>query len=265
VKELPSHANARAHALAERSFWDDRHDRFGPRDRARRFFAHEILAGLLPHGSIDFLEIGCAPGRFMAYFAETFAYRVTGLDYSGAIHRVPRLLIDAKVSDFRLIRADFFGFYCSGRFDVVFSAGFVEHFENPIPVFDRHYDLLRPGGLLVVSMPNLRYGQKVLRLLLGQADTLDYHNLRVMDPEVWIQLARTKGMRILSAGYVETFDFWLPTRANSILRTVVRIAVYAVKKLLLFLHLDQIPNRFFSPHILLVAKKSSSPTHSSHG
>ena len=41
-------------------------------------------------------------------------------------------------------------------FDVVMSRGFIEHFDEPSSVVDRHLDLLKPGGLLVVSIPNLR-------------------------------------------------------------------------------------------------------------
>ena len=117
----------------------------------------------------------------------------------------------------------------------------------------------------MVSMPNLRYGQKLLRLLLGSAETLVYHNLKVMDPGLWIQLAEAKGMRVLTAGYVETFDFWLPARANRILRIAARVSVFALKRMLRLLHLDQIPNRSFSPHILIVAKKRDAPGHSSDG
>jgi SAM-dependent methyltransferase len=37
--------------------------------------------------------------------------------------------------------------------DVVFSQGVMEHFEDPLPYFEEQIAVLRPGGVLVVSVP----------------------------------------------------------------------------------------------------------------
>jgi predicted SAM-dependent methyltransferase len=47
---------------------------------------------------------------------------------------------------------------------VVLSAGFVEHFDKPELVFEKHCDLLQNGGFLIIVLPNLRYMQKILRI-----------------------------------------------------------------------------------------------------
>ena len=42
-----------------------------------------LLETHLPHsGTHSLIEIGCAPGRWMAYFNRHFGYRVAGLEYA---------------------------------------------------------------------------------------------------------------------------------------------------------------------------------------
>jgi 2-polyprenyl-3-methyl-5-hydroxy-6-metoxy-1,4-benzoquinol methylase len=36
----------------------------------------------------------------------------------------------------------------------VISFGFIEHFDNPENVIQKHLDLLKPGGILIVGVPN---------------------------------------------------------------------------------------------------------------
>ena len=59
-----------------------------------------------------------------------------------------------------------FGFVCLALvsiirpeyFDVVFSAGVVEHFTDPTEVIRIHLELMKNGGFLIIMMPNYANG-----------------------------------------------------------------------------------------------------------
>ena len=41
-----------------------------------------------------------------------------------------------------------------GSFDIVYSMGLIEHFENPTEVIDEHIRLLNKEGFLIILIPN---------------------------------------------------------------------------------------------------------------
>lgn len=45
--------------------------------------------------------------------------------------------------------------FADGSFDLVFHQGLLEHFEDPRPLLAENLRLLRPGGILVVDVPQL--------------------------------------------------------------------------------------------------------------
>ena len=55
----------------------------------------------------------------------------------------------------------------TGAFDVVICSETIEHLENPRLVFRNLFQLLRPGGLLVLTMPNQESLRAYVALLLG--------------------------------------------------------------------------------------------------
>ncbi|MDM7914614.1 MAG: class I SAM-dependent methyltransferase [Candidatus Eisenbacteria bacterium] len=52
--------------------------------------------------------------------------------------------------------------FAGGTFDVLFHQGLLEHFANPRPLLAENVRLLRPGGILVVDVPQ-RYNLYTLR------------------------------------------------------------------------------------------------------
>jgi 2-polyprenyl-3-methyl-5-hydroxy-6-metoxy-1,4-benzoquinol methylase len=49
-----------------------------------------------------------------------------------------------------------FGLTPREAFDVVLSGGFIEHFTDVAAIVQKHLQLLKPGGRLVVMIPNLK-------------------------------------------------------------------------------------------------------------
>jgi 2-polyprenyl-3-methyl-5-hydroxy-6-metoxy-1,4-benzoquinol methylase len=252
----------RIRALTNKEFWNaeqsaarQQYDVANPFDHFRHF-GHSILQKFLTYDqSLSFLEVGCVPGRHMLYFAKNYGYQVSGIDYSDEIQYIAPILRAHNITKFELVQCDFFEFAPATKYDIVFSAGFVEHFAEPDSVFKKHVDLLRKNGILIISLPNLRYGQKMLRVLFGIRHVFNAHNLEVMFPRIWHDLAEKEGLSVLYCNYAVTFSLWLTPDYNARINRLVGRVSRGIGRGLHVFGVDQVPNRYFSPHILLVAKK----------
>lgn len=103
------------------------------------------LDGLRPG---ELLDIGCANGDWMSLAADR-GWRVTGLEPSGNAQRRAGLeILDSAFPDDGLL---------TGRlFDVITAWAVFEHLHDPMGAFRRAAELLRPGGQLIIMVPNIR-------------------------------------------------------------------------------------------------------------
>ena len=102
-------------------------------------------------------EIGGAPGQYLAYVHRSLGYRVTCVDFSatGCAKTVENFRLlgipgDVIQADITTDAADL------PAFDVVYSLGLIEHFADRRQIVENHARLVRPGGYLVLGVPNFR-------------------------------------------------------------------------------------------------------------
>lgn len=94
------------------------------------------------------LEIGCGRGDMLNAFHKV-GYNVTGIDISPAVskycapHRVAIVDLEHESSPFE-----------EGSFDFVFSKSVIEHLQNPLPLLETAYKMLKPGGIVVIMTPS---------------------------------------------------------------------------------------------------------------
>jgi SAM-dependent methyltransferase len=103
------------------------------------------------------LEVGCAQSRWLPYFAREWGYNVAGLDYSEIGCQQARALLFREGISGEIFCQNVFSPkpYQLSSFDLIFSNGVVEHFEDPGTVLTQMAAYLRPGGLVVTIVPNL--------------------------------------------------------------------------------------------------------------
>jgi SAM-dependent methyltransferase len=187
----------------------------------------------------------------MIYLAKEFGYRVSGIDYSDGIPYTRENLLFNGISDAELFHCDLFQFVPPRQYDLVFSQGFVEHFDDHQSVVQKHADLAAPGGLVVIIVPNLTH---VHRFLCGHycPEVLAVHRFPLMHEQVLGKTLESAGLQVLHCEYHKTFrpTYRLPHTAGLLSR--------AVQKGLRILHLDNIPNRFASPYLISVSRKPRS-------
>ncbi|MFQ5428676.1 MAG: class I SAM-dependent methyltransferase [Phycisphaerae bacterium] len=130
------------------------------------------------------IEIGSAPGRNLVRLHRWFNYEPFGVEYSPTGAEQTREALRRSGFDAaHVIEADFFSPDFQqrhrGRFDLVLSRGFIEHFDDPASVVAAHVALLRRGGILVCTVPNLLSAAYPFLALFGR-DLLRAHNRRIM-------------------------------------------------------------------------------------
>jgi len=216
-------------------------------------FAHYLI----PDNKKNIIEIGCNPGKSLVFLYKTYKFKIWGIDFTN-IKLSQKTLEYHQIPDFKLVEADFQTWKSDILFDVVYSSGFLEHFEDYDDLFERHARLLKPDGLLFLTVPNFRYGQYIFHWLFDR-EIFKSHNLKIMSLDVLHDLCVNNQLEILELSYFKTIDFWIlgdladrPLWQQIIIRPIIFIAK-AINKLIGFI--KPIPNRWFSPHLLLVARK----------
>jgi len=158
---------------------------------------------LMPDGrGKTLIEIGAAPGRWLVFFHEKLGYAVDGIEYIPvACQKTEENLAECGVEG-KVFQQDFFqNDLPKHSYDVVLSLGFIEHFTDLAPVVAAHIDLLKPGGHLVLGVPNLRGLHGVVERLTDP-DTLAAHNVDVMSIPFMKGLSVEHDLAPLWIGYV---------------------------------------------------------------
>ncbi len=238
-------------AVVGADYWDELYRKQKLTGKGALFF-QEVFAEYLPRGGAYF-EAGCYPGTFLTYLCRTYDYEANGIDTTPfVLTRLPEFLKAEGIRIGELIRGDFLQYPFRRKYDVVCSFGFLEHFVDFQQVIQRHIDLLKPRGVLVLTCPNFRGIQHLLRAVLDMED-LRRHVLPSMDFKAWNPVLEASGMRVLYQSYYRTFGFWTSYLAEDSARAwTARLMAIAADRM--SKHID-IPNPLTSPLMISVSKK----------
>jgi 2-polyprenyl-3-methyl-5-hydroxy-6-metoxy-1,4-benzoquinol methylase len=113
------------------------------------------------------LDAGCGPGWPLEEFARS-GFHAVGVDASAtAVEEARSRGLDARRLD--LERDPLKSILESGAegFDAVVALEVLEHLADPLAAIDELGSVLKPGGLLVVSLPNEAHLLARLRMLFG--------------------------------------------------------------------------------------------------
>jgi 2-polyprenyl-3-methyl-5-hydroxy-6-metoxy-1,4-benzoquinol methylase len=167
--------------------------------------------------SLSTIEIGAGAGTISAVFARHGAH-VTVLDYSQEALEANAALFESFGLKQESLLANALNLPTSllGRFDVAMSFGLAEHFEagDRTKIIKAHFDLLRPGGLAIIEVPNRHCWPyriwKARRELLGKW----HFGLEIPYSRTEIStICRAIGIKnfyITGSPFIASFDFVIP-------------------------------------------------------
>lgn len=156
--------------------------------------------------SLNVLEIGGASGEFLLYIAKKFGYKANSMDYSRVGNEKTKETFVNNGIDITIYEQDLFTFKDDSlKFDIVYSLGFIEHFDNVENVIEKHLDLLKPGGILLLGVPNLTgIYHWFLKYLSPTHDKT--HNLKIMDIDNWKTFEKRGELKTIFKGYIGGFE-----------------------------------------------------------
>lgn len=146
------------------------------------------------------LEIGCGTGATMAVLQQRRRLaQAVGVELDPAAASEARKHFDT-VLESTVEAADFEALIAPGSLDLVLCLDVLEHLVDPWTVVRRVSPLLKPGGRLVLSVPNIRNWKFIWRLLsrgdfhYRDAGLLDRTHLRFFVRETARDLAAAGGL-----------------------------------------------------------------------
>jgi SAM-dependent methyltransferase len=143
---------------AEAGQWNERYS-LDPRFRRRFEKITGLLDRMIPAATGRALDVGCGTGIFSQYLARK-GWNVTAIDGS------PEMIGEAKNYELRITNYELrerIDFRNSGievfdevpnSFDLILCLSMLEYIEDDEAAIQKFYQWLKPGGLLVVSVPN---------------------------------------------------------------------------------------------------------------
>jgi 2-polyprenyl-3-methyl-5-hydroxy-6-metoxy-1,4-benzoquinol methylase len=158
------------------------------------------IAQLLPDRVGRVLEIGCGRGETLAWIKST-----KGAAFSCGVELFAESANHAAQKLDRVLTGNFEAMELPSdmkEFDVILCLDVLEHFVDPWKAIQRLDALLRPGGVLIASIPNVRYFRVALALLLqGRWDyqdsgILDRTHLRFFTRRTALELLQSSGLRL---------------------------------------------------------------------
>jgi 2-polyprenyl-3-methyl-5-hydroxy-6-metoxy-1,4-benzoquinol methylase len=155
-------------------------------------------------GPLKALEVGCGSAKLSALLAEQ-GVSMTGLDNVPQALRVAHNNFSLVGVPGNFLQGDAFHLpFPEQCFDLVFSTGLLEHFEDPTPIVSEMTRVLRSGGLFFSDIAPLKFS--LLRAgfyLRGyHKQVKDEYPFKAHDIAQWLEQAGLKNISVFPSGVV---------------------------------------------------------------
>ncbi len=224
------------------------------------FLVDEILNVFdkyLPKKELHIIEIGGAPGQYLAYIQKQYNYNICSIDYTEIGCKKTEQNFNLLGISGTTYKRDLFSDISDlPKFDVVYSLGFIEHFSNLDDVIEKHLELLKPDGILIIGAPNfLGLNKKIFEKI--NPDKLAKHELAVMDLENWKSFEKTFKLETLFKGYIgglepRIYDYKNKTLSNLFIYFIFRMVQTVTDRIRI---LRKFNSKYFSGYVMGVYKK----------
>jgi SAM-dependent methyltransferase len=260
--------------IAGRSYWDHVWEgqaippALTPGEKTRYNAAdqafHDLFARLFDRtdqSGKQLLEVGAARSAWLPYFALRYGFNIAGIDYSELGCAQARAILERDGIDGRVVLSDFFAppDDMLAAFDVVISFGVVEHFDETAACVEALARFLRPGGLMITVVPNLRgvggfLQKRLCRAIYDVHVRLDRQSLRAAHERAGLSVRTSR--YFVSGGFTTmNMSCWSESRFYE---TISRLPVALTMPFLLLesINVRIRANRLTSPYLICLAQKT---------
>ncbi|HET8828173.1 MAG TPA: class I SAM-dependent methyltransferase [Pelobium sp.] len=244
--------------LTDRTFWENYWE--SKTDIIQQIPAnhtfHQQLEKIISERNVkSAIELGGFPGYYAVFLKKYFNLNVALLDYFIHPSSVNALLKENGLNetDVELIEADLFSYQPEKQYDLVLSCGLIEHFNDTEDIVNRHIPFLKPGGTLLITLPNFKsvngWFQKNF-----DAENYNKHNIASMDIVLLKEICEKAGLKDIKVNYYGRFSVWFENEQQKpkgvrLLKKIVWLAGKVFTKIVPF------DSKGLSPYIVLEAKK----------
>ena len=117
------------------------------------------------------LDLGCAQGDLGELLKKQCEVEVIGIELNPDLAQIAARKLDSVfVGDIEQIELP----YPHGYFDVLIFADVLEHLKDPWNTLARYKHYLKPSGMVILSIPNIRRFRIIIELLRGNFRYTDY-------------------------------------------------------------------------------------------
>jgi 2-polyprenyl-3-methyl-5-hydroxy-6-metoxy-1,4-benzoquinol methylase len=130
----------------------------------------------MPENPEKIIDVGCGNGAFAEVVKKQTGAEVWGIEYMDNEAQIAKQKLDnvfsGKCEDYIDELPDHY-------FDVIYFNDVLEHLVDPYMVLDKIKHKLAPGGVIISSIPNVRYHNTFMRVLIKK--DWRYEDFGVMD------------------------------------------------------------------------------------
>lgn len=151
---------------------------------------------------VSILDVGCGDGSFLQRLDRALGrpYKYHGVDYSEYKVRKAQDL----PYEFRRCNLEEGIPYGDGTFDLVYSGEVIEHIYNPDYMLEECRRVLKPGGLLVVSTPNLQAWYNRALFFFGVQPI--FYEVSTKSTAIGAGIMRRVKLQTLPVGHLRVFN-----------------------------------------------------------
>jgi 2-polyprenyl-3-methyl-5-hydroxy-6-metoxy-1,4-benzoquinol methylase len=152
--------------LAEKKYWNSIYSskkekikkKWTPASYEELCLKYMLLKEIEFYKPKNILEIGCGDSTWLPYLAKKMNLNVFGMDYSEEGCNLAKNRLKNEKINGKIFCQDIFKAKSSeiGQYDFVYSLGVVEHFTDTENIISNLLKFVKPGGVILTEIPNLR-------------------------------------------------------------------------------------------------------------
>lgn len=201
------------------------------------------------------IELGGFPGFYSVYLTRYHQLKCYLLDLVIIPEIINKILQinNLPLNAITTIEGDLFSTEPLLTFDLVYSNGLIEHFDNTELIIKQHLKFLNEGGILFITLPNFRSINGLFQKWFDKKN-FDKHFIQCMDLNYLENIAKKLQLNNIKVFYYGNFSIWLEEEAKqNKIAVILRIILFYPLKA--FCKLFRINNKIFSPYIVILATK----------